>query len=82
MPEYVPHDRIEMKVVRNWARLVKETAQDRGDDLNLVRPFFPFEQTFSDVLAEVKAGTPQGFISQWLNNFLGMISRSRLIFLD
>ena len=60
MPIYVSRHHVHDGVVREWKRLMVATARERGDDLSIVRPFHPFEQTYSEVLAEVKSGCSQG----------------------
>jgi len=60
MPEEVPYNSIEMRVVKNWSRLVKETAKDRKDDLSIVQPFRTHEQTYFEVMNEVRNNTHRG----------------------
>ena len=60
MPQYVAKDSIDNRVVSDWARLIRLTADDRGNDIIDVRPFHPFEQTYGEVLVEIKRQTPQG----------------------
>ena len=60
MPEYVSKDVINQRVVREWCRLMTNTAKDRGDNLSAVQPFPPFQQTYSEVMAEVRAGSGEG----------------------
>ncbi len=60
MPEYVSKNVIDQRVVREWCRLMTGTAEGKGDDLSIVRPFFPFEQTYSEVMKEVRADSSEG----------------------
>lgn len=62
MPEYVSRNTIEMRVVENWKRLAIETAKDRGDDLSIIQPFHPYQQTYGEVIEEIKNNTPQGLM--------------------
>lgn len=60
MPELVSKSSIDMRVVKDWARLVTETAGDRRQDIDTVQPFHPYDQTFPEVLKEVRDKTHQG----------------------
>lgn len=60
MPETVSRDVIDQRVVREWCRLMKETAEDRGDTLSSVQPFHPLEQTYGEVMEAVRAGSHRG----------------------
>ena len=60
MPEKVSYDTIDMKVVLDWCRLMEETAEERGQKLWSVQPFFPFQQTYMEVNEEVRNKTYQG----------------------
>ena len=60
MPTYVSKHHIHEGVVKEWKRLMVATAKDRGDDLSTVQAFHPYEQTYSEVLREVKSESAQG----------------------
>lgn len=60
MPEYVPHYSIVRQVVSDWDRLVRATALSRGDELSSVQPFHTFEQTYPEVMAEIKSCSEKG----------------------
>ena len=60
MPLYVSRDEISAVVVSNWIRLMEETARERGHDVSTVQPFPPLQQTYADVLQEIRDRTQEG----------------------
>lgn len=56
----VSKDSIDLGVVREWQRLVQKKAKERGDDLSLVQPFPPFQQTYPEVLQAIHDNSPEG----------------------
>ena len=60
MPEFVSRDEIDRRVVRDWAKMVREEAQHRGDDLSTIIPFPPYPNTFSDIMDDINYNTSQG----------------------
>ena len=62
MPEYVSREVIDMRVVNAWARFFRHSVEERADDINVVQPFPPFNQTFSEVMDDVRNGTHQGIV--------------------
>lgn len=68
MPRVVLRDEIDSEVVRNWCRLMSETAKDRGHNLSNTQPFFPLSQTYPEVMREVRTQTPEG-----VEHYRGMV---------
>lgn len=60
MPIYVSNNTIDMRVVKDWAKLMRETAEEKGDNLSSVRPFHVYNQIYGEVLEEVRNNTHQG----------------------
>ncbi len=60
MPILVSRDVIDRRVVKEWSKLMELTAQDKEDNINIVQPFHPFEQTYSEVMEEVRNNTREG----------------------
>ena len=60
MPQKVPYDSICMAVVKEWQRLMQETAEERGDNLSIVQPWHVYEQTYPEIITDVRKGSYNG----------------------
>ncbi len=50
---------IDKRVVEEFSRLIKEIAEEKGHDLNMVQPFI-YDALYPEVMEEVKKGSSLG----------------------
>ena len=60
MAVQVSKDAIDDRVVKEWQRMIVETAKERGHELSLVQPFHLRGLFYGDVMREVKAKSYDG----------------------
>ncbi len=60
MPQAVPYDTIDDVVVKDFDRLMRETAKDRGHDVTIQQPFHCHDSSYSEVMDEVRQKTQKG----------------------
>ena len=56
----VQRNTIDERVVMEFSRLIKMTAQEKRDDLEMVRPFHIYNVLYSEVMEEVKNKSSAG----------------------
>ena len=56
----VSKDAIDDRVVKEWSKIIRETAEERGHEFGSVEPFHLRGITYSDVMREVRAKSYDG----------------------
>ena len=60
MPVQVSKDAIDERVVKEWQRIIIDTAKERGHEFGSVEPFYLRGITYCDVMKEIKAKSFEG----------------------
>lgn len=68
MPREVSKDIIDYRPVREWQRLIIESARERRDDISLVDPFRPLQVLYPEVMRELRDRTTKGL--EWYHRIV------------
>lgn len=51
---------IDERVLIEWCRTLRAIAKERGDNVEIVQPFHPFEQSYGEIVRGVRRKSHQG----------------------